>query len=305
MIPRRQLGATGLEVSVLGFGGAPIGFAEQSNEPTFVPLLQRAVELGVTFFDTAPDYRRSEEILGGALSGRRHDIVLATKVGRVQTRNGRAWDVREDWSENGVMRMIDESLQRLRTDYLDVVQLHSPPIAVLDDGAAIHGLRRAQGAGKVRYLGISADGTTALRAIELGMFATLQVSYSMLQQEAGDDVLPAAAEHGMGVIVKQPLANAIPTMRGRPDHPDWTWKWDVAERMDWSGLDIPEGRLALALRWLLANPLVGTAIAGTSRLEHLEANAAAAMTPPLDPSAVRRINDEYFSARRQLEGRTP
>jgi aryl-alcohol dehydrogenase-like predicted oxidoreductase len=298
MIPQRPLGSTGFRVSVLGYGGAPIGFQPAGDRSADMSLLQRAVDLGINFFDTAPDYRASEELLGEALHGRRADVILATKCGRVQSWNGRAWDLYEDWSETGVRQTIDRSLRCLRTDYLDLVQLHSPPLWVLEDGAALRGLLKAQAAGKVRQLGLSSEGATAWRGLELGVFATLQVSYSILQQEAGGDLLPAAAAQGMGLIIKQPLANAVLLMRSRPDHPDWSWKWDVCQRMDWGELDVAGDRLALALRWLLADPLVSTAIVGTSQRAHLEANAAAVAAGPLDAASVQRIQHAYRAASR-------
>ena len=298
MIPQRPLGNTGLRVSVLGFGGASIGFADPARQGEFVPLVQRALALGITFFDTAPDYRRSEELIGEALRGRRGDVVLATKVGRTQHWDGAGWQVTEDWSEVGVLRSVEASLRRLQTDALDLVQLHSPPMWVLDDGGALRGLQRAQAAGMVRHIGISADGAEAWRALALDAFATLQVSYSILQQEPGDDLLPAAAARGMGVIVKQPIANGIPEMGTRPEHPDWSWKWDVAQRLDWPALGGATGRIHVALRWLLANPLVSTAIVGASRIAHLDANVAAATAPPLDDESVRRIRAAFLAARR-------
>jgi aryl-alcohol dehydrogenase-like predicted oxidoreductase len=298
MIPQRPLGNTGFRVSVLGYGGAPIGFQPTADRSVYLSLIQRALDLGVNFFDTAPDYRESEALLGQALHDRRADVILATKCGRIQSWNGRAWDVHEDWSERGVLETIDRSLRCLGTDYLDLVQLHSPPPWVLEDGAALRGLLKAQAAGKVRQLGLSSEGATAWRGLEPGVFATLQVSYSLLQQEAGEALLPAAAARGLGLIIKQPLANAVPLMRTRPDHPDWSWKWDVCEQLDWASFDDGNDRLTVMLRWLLANPLVNTAIVGTSRRAHLEANAAAAAAGPLGTATDRRIADAYRAAYR-------
>ena len=296
-IPRRPLGTTGLVVSVLGFGGAPIGFAEADERAAadFVRLVRRAVDLGITFFDTAPDYRRSEELIGQALRAQRADVVLATKCGRLQIPRDGGWEVREDWSEDGIKRTVEASLRRLDTDELDLVQLHSPPAEVLEDGAALRGLRRVQQAGLVRHLGISADGDVARRALDLDAFATLQVSYSVLQQEPGADLLPLAVARGVGVIAKQPIANGIPVMDRRPEHPDWSRKWDVAQRMDWAAAD----RLDLALRWLLADRRVATAIVGTTRLEHLEANVVAARAPVVDAATVDRLRAAYRAARAQ------
>ena len=300
MIPRRPLGNTGLQVSILGYGGAPIGFTPGRSGAEFVVLLRRALELGINFFDTAPDYRESEELLGEALRGRRTDAILATKCGRLQARRGRTWEIHEDWSATGVLRTLDASLRRLQTDYLDLVQLHSPPGWVLEHGDALHALTRAREAGKVRHVGISADGDDAWRALEKGAFATLQISYSILQQEPGMALLPAAVRHGMGLIAKQPIANGIPNQRERPTHPDWAWKWDLAQRLNWQGDGPGADRISLALRWVLANPLVSTAIVGTTSIAHLEANVVAA-TQPLDPTTVDRIHEAYERARRQMQ----
>ena len=297
MIPRRWLGNTGLSVATLGYGGAPIGFSAPEREQDFVELLRRVLALGINFFDTAPDYRRSEEFLGVALQGQRDQVVLASKCGRVQTPVSNGWDVREDWTESGVLRIVEGSLRRLQTDHLDLLQLHSPPLWALDDGAAIRGMQKAKEQGKVLHMGVSADNDEARRAIELGVFETLQVSYSILQQEAGTTIIPAAVQKGMGIIVKQPIANGIPNLKERPTHPDWNWKWDVAQRLDWQALGAPGNRMDLALQWVLSDPQISTAIVGTTNLEHPAANAQIASGPLPDQSVWRLAQQEYTQAR--------
>lgn len=296
-IPERALGKTGLSVSVLGYGGAPVGFSAPKREMGFVPLIQHAVDMGINFFDTAANYRRGEELFGLAIQGRRDKVVLATKCGRIQQERPGGWEDGEDWSEQGVLESIERSLGKLRTDYIDLLQLHSPPRWVLEDGSAILGAQRARAQGKIRHFGLSIDGPDALFAVESGLFATLQVSMSILEQEPGDEIIPAAAERGMGIIIKQPVANGVADMVERPIHSDWWPKWEAARRMDWEALGAPHGRMQIALRWLLAHPLVSTAIVGTTRLEHLEANMAAALLPPLDAAVVARARDEYLRAR--------
>jgi aryl-alcohol dehydrogenase-like predicted oxidoreductase len=301
MIPKRPLGNTGLNVSILGYGGAPIGFADSTRQADFDTLVNRAVDLGINFFDTAPNYRLGERLLGAALVKRRRDVVLATKCGRIQVPNNNkeGWADGEDWSEQGVLKTVDDSLRDLKTDYLDLVQLHSPPRWVLDDGAALMGLQRAQEIGKIRHIGLSGDGPDALYAVELGAFATLQISYSMLEQEPGD-IIREAARKGMGVIAKQPMANGIADVQERPPYHDWLIKWQVAQQIDWTALGAPGSRMELALRWVLANPNVGTAIVGTTRLEHLESNAVAASAPPLDTRAVAAVSGAYSLAMHRL-----
>ncbi len=298
VVQKRVLGKTGLEVSALGFGGAPIGFNPQQDDSAFVHLLQVANEQGVNFFDTAPDYRRSEILMGQAFHGRRQEVILASKCGRIQTFGpNNVWESAEDWSSSGILKMIEGSLKRLQTDYLDLVQLHSPPGQVLEDGGALAGALKAKEEGKVRWIGLSADGPEAIRAVEMGVFDTLQTSYSLLQQEAEEVLIPAAAAQGMGVIIKQPLANNIPNLKERPAHPDWKRKWDVAQQLDWELLSGPDDRLAIALRWVLSNPQVSTAIAGTSLLNHFKYNLAAANSGQLDESVITYCRAAYRQAR--------
>lgn len=301
MIPQRPLGNTGLTVSILGYGGAPIGFTDGARQGEFGTLVSRAIDAGINFFDTAPNYRLSEKLLGTALGKRRREVVLATKCGRVQARkaNNDGWEDAEDWSEQGVLKTVDDSLCNLRTDYLDLVQLHSPPRWVLDDGAALKGLQCAQAAGKIRHIGLSGDGPDVLYAVELGAFSTLQISYSILEQEPGD-IIKEAARTGMGVIAKQPLANGVADMRERPPYDDWLIKWQVARQIDWTALGATDSRMELALRWLLANPHVSTAIVGTTRLEHLERNVAGVSAPPLDLQAVAAVSQAYSRAKGHL-----
>jgi aryl-alcohol dehydrogenase-like predicted oxidoreductase len=300
----RRLGDTGLSVSVLGFGGASIGFTTTPDPQAFVRLLRRAQELGINFFDTAPDYRDSEQLLGQAFQGRRADVILATKVGRVQRRTmAGKWAASEVWTYAGVLRTIDESLRRLRTDYLDVVQLHSPPLWVLEADWVLDGLERARAQGKVRHIRISGDGPEARRAINLGRFDTLQISYNVLHQGPGDELLDLAAARGLGLIIKQPVANGMADRTERPPRPEWAQQWEVAQRMDLSLLGELGQRTEGALRWLVADPRIATAIVGTTRRAHLERNVAAARQP-MAPAVRQHLRDGYRAAR-YPSGRLP
>jgi aryl-alcohol dehydrogenase-like predicted oxidoreductase len=248
-IERRPLGATGLGVSTLGFGGATIGFAEHGSRAEFVGLVRRATELGITFFDTAPDYRESEAIIGDALTGWAGPDrpIVATKVGRRQELRDGEWHVTEDWSRETILRSIDRSLEALRMDVLDLVQLHSPPIHVLRAGEAQRTLEAARDGGLVRHIGVSADGADAAVALDVGGFETLQISFNVVLGSSVSELIDRAREAGLGIIVKQPIANGS------------------------LGAETQN-----ALRWLLSDDRISTAIVGTTRLEHLEANVAVA-----------------------------
>ncbi|MCA1553338.1 MAG: aldo/keto reductase [Chloroflexi bacterium] len=297
-LPSRPLGRTGLHTTLLGFGGAPIGFAPSPDRHAFIALVRRAYELGINFFDSAPDYRESESIISEALRPVRRAVILSTKVGRIQTWSGSTWDVHEDWSAAGIAQTIERSLTQLQTDVLDLVQLHSPPPWVLERGEAVDALQHAQREGKLRHIGVSGDGDCARLAIALGVFDTLQISYSILEQESSELVALASAR-GMGIIVKQPLANGIANLRAKPAHDDWIEKWQAAQAMDWTALARSEERLSFSLRWLLSDARVSTAIVGTTRADHLETNVAAAMQPALDEGTMERARAEYQRARKQ------
>lgn len=285
------LGDTGLRVSRLGFGGATIGFCEGRSEAELKSVVAAADELGVTFFDTAPDYRDSERLLGEVLAGAPH-VVVATKVGRYQTRDDEGvWQVCEDWSAAGVYASLERSLTALRTHRLELVQLHSPPPEVLQRGDALEGLRTARADGLINHIGVSADHEAAWLALRSGNFETLQVSYSVLEQDSSA-LLDEARRRGVGIIVKQPVANGVADLAAAPEHPDWAAKWARAQAMDLSPLGAPGERTAGALRWVLADGRVDTAIVGTSDVAHLRANLEAARTS-LDAASFERLQDQW------------
>src|ERR1051326_8020820 len=151
---RRQLGRTDMKVSVLGFGGAEIGF-EGSTEETVARLLEGALDAGLNVIDTGECYEGSEELIGRTVSGRRDDYYLFTKCGHPRGVGS------EDWSPQSLLESIERSLQRLRTDRLDLIQLHSCSEAVLRKGDAIGALETARTKGYARYIGYSGDSAAA------------------------------------------------------------------------------------------------------------------------------------------------
>jgi aryl-alcohol dehydrogenase-like predicted oxidoreductase len=206
---KRQFGNTDMHVTVLGLGGAEIGFGGV-DQSIVTPMLNEALDNGMNVIDTAECYKDSEEKIGVAVGHRRSDFFLFSKCGHTSGLEG------EDWDPDMLRRQIDRSLQRLQTDYIDLMQLHSCSIEVLERGEAIQVLQDAKQAGKVRYIGYSGDGQEAKHAIELGVFDALQTSCNIADQECIDLTLPLAKERGMGVIAKRPVANVA-------------WKHDSAE----------------------------------------------------------------------------
>jgi hypothetical protein len=199
-IERRRLGKTDMVVSVLGFGGSEIGYQGVGGR-TVARLLGTALDAGLNVIDTAECYDESEALIGGALVARRREVFLFTKCGHAG-----GWG-RADWRSASLVASVERSLKRLRSDHVDLIQLHSCSLAELKKGDAIAGLERARERGLARYIGYSGDGDAARYAIECGRFDTLQTSVSVADQEAIELTLPLARAREMGVIAKRPLAN--------------------------------------------------------------------------------------------------
>ena len=151
---KRKFGKTDMEFSVLGFGGAEIGWNGESLE-TVETLLNSALDAGLNVIDTAAAYKTSEDLIGRAVGKRRKEFYLLTKCGALDA------FTREDWSKKGILETIVNSLRNLKTDYLDIAQLHSCDKEILKRGEAIEGLLRAQEKGYTRYIGYSGDNEDA------------------------------------------------------------------------------------------------------------------------------------------------
>jgi aryl-alcohol dehydrogenase-like predicted oxidoreductase len=281
----RQLGKTDLIVTRLAFGGARIGYEDVTDDQVET-LLNGLLDNGVTLLDTAACYDDSEELIGKYVSHRRNEYILASKCGHV------AGDATgEPWTANTINQSIERSLQRLKTDRIDLVQLHSCSAEVLQKGEAVEAVQRAQEAGKVRYIGYSGDGDNALHAIGMGVFATLQTSFNVVDQKARIGVLPAATEAGMGVIAKRPIANGAFGKSASPyDYADAYWERSQSMSLP-SGA--PENGIELALRFTLSHEAIDTAIVGTTKLANAEANIAVLSSSPLHDDVITSFHDQF------------
>ncbi len=246
---QRRLGRTGPLVSPLGYGAFKIGRNEQTkygsdyelpDEAAVSRLLNGLLDLGINYFDTAPAYGQSEERIGRAIAHRRAEFTLSTKVGEL-FENGKST---YDFSQSAIEHSIQRSLQRLRTDILDIVFIHAhgDDLAILEQTAAVPTLQRLRDAGLIRQIGMSAK-TIAGAHASLDWADAIMVEYH-LDDRSAEPVIAAAAKAGIGVVVKKALAS------GKLPAKD-------------------------ALQFVLNNPAVSSIVIGTLNLEHMRANLAA------------------------------
>jgi aryl-alcohol dehydrogenase-like predicted oxidoreductase len=285
---RRSLGRTDMQVSVLGFGGAEIGF-ERAPEETVADLLKGALDAGLNVIDTGECYEGSEELIGRTVADRRDDYYLFTKCGHPRGVGS------EDWSPASLLASIERSLRRLRTDRLDLIQLHSCSESVLRKGDAIAALQTARTKGYARYIGYSGDSQAARYAVESGAFDTLQTSINIADQEAIDLVLPLARDKRMGVIAKRPIANVAWKESHKPISPYHHVYWERLSKLHYDFIhDLPmQGSVAHALRFTLSVPGVHTAIAGTTKPERWQENARMIETGPLSAAEFDAIRERW------------
>lgn len=279
----RNFGTSSLQVSALGFGAGHIGYDGVTERDAHV-LLDRALELGINFIDTARGYGLSEARIGRWLPARRDEVVLSTKVGY-------GVEGARDWSAAAVTGGVDEALRTLDTDVLDVVFLHSCPLAVLERGEAAQALLSCVDAGKVRVPGYSGENEALAWAAGAGVFGAVQSSVNLADQRSLREVLPEASSGGLGIVAKRPLANAPWRHSERPVGVYGETYW---LRLRELGLE-PESDdwQATALRFSAFTPGVSTAIVGTSRTANLEAAAAAVASGPLPDTERARWENAF------------
>jgi hypothetical protein len=270
-----QFGSTGFETSRLGVGLSEIGSFELSDQAQATNVLNTALDNGINFLDTSACYGISEELVGNGVSQRRDDYFLATKAGHV----ARGYEG-EAWTFQTVVDSIDRSLRLLQTDHVDVVQLHSCDIDVLEKGDVIRALQEAQQAGKTRFIGYSGDNEAAHWAVDSGLFATLQTSYNLVEQRARTTgLLEKAIAKGMGTIIKRPIAGGV-WGKSRPDAADQTasnYNTPYLERAKSVRTlgpieNEPDDAILTSLGYTLSDPNANVAIVGTTNPSHMATN---------------------------------
>ncbi|WP_274651308.1 aldo/keto reductase [Paenibacillus humicola] len=284
---RRKYGNTDMEVSVLGFGGAEIGF-QQATPQQVEKLLGSALDAGLNVIDTAECYNISEELIGQTVGHRRDDFYLFTKCGHAS-----GFDL-PDWTPAMLEQSIDRSLKRLKTEFVDVIHLHGCSEELLRRGEVIEVLQRAKEQGKTRYIGYSGDHKAALYAIECGAFDSLETSVSIADQEAIELTIPEAAKRGMGVVVKRPIANAAWKTGSKPENAYAHTYWDRLSELKYDFLqaDLKES-VGTALRFTLSVPGVQTAIVGTANPDRWLENAKLLEGGPLPQELYNAIRARW------------
>jgi len=311
----RAFGNTALKVSEFGLGCARLGGVFQSNSRGFLDLLAFAFESGITFYDTADMYSQgeSESLIGKALRKHRDRIVIASKAGyslparrklagrikpllrpvvrllklrRDRLPSGSRGALSQDFSPRYLRTAVEGSLRRLRTDYLDVFQLHSPPLDVVERGEWLSGLEELKRVGKIRYYGIAVDSIDAgLAALRYPGVSSVQFTLNLLEQGAAAELFPQAEARGVGGIARECLANGL--LVKAPDQIDLKGYCSSPEQEQKRAAQLAELRatsnsgetvLQKALAYPLSVPGVSVALLGARSIEQLRPLLAAVRT---------------------------
>jgi aryl-alcohol dehydrogenase-like predicted oxidoreductase len=208
----RELGKTGLRISAVGLGTmVHAGHFGAMKDSESLSAIDTALDLGVNFIDTSDAYGAgySETLLGNALKGRREKVILATKGGNVMVGSDRGKRI---FDPAYISQVMDESLKRLQTDYIDLYQLHNPTVDVIERGEVWQVLERAKQAGKIRHYGVSINTIEeGIAAVKDGRAETIQVEYNLLAQEPREAIFPLAEKAQVGIIARVPLKRGILT----------------------------------------------------------------------------------------------
>lgn len=288
------LGRTGLEVTKLGFGameirGPRVWGGRAVTDEQSETILNAVLDAGINFIDTAYDYGRSEELIGKYISHRRHEYILATKCGCTLVDHGDHDETPHVWTRDNLLHNIDESLRRMKTDYVDLWQLHGPTVAQAEEGQLVDVLKEVQATGKVRWIGISSYLPHLPAYIASGDFDTFQIPYSALEREH-ENLVAQAGEGGAGIIIRGGVGRGEPG-QGLGLAERWA-AWEAANLDEL--LEEGESRTGFLLRFTLSHPQLSTTIVGTLNPAHLADNVKYAAKGSLS-------EDVYAEAKRRLD----
>jgi aryl-alcohol dehydrogenase-like predicted oxidoreductase len=293
---QRALGRTGLQVTRLGFGamelrGPRIWDGRLVRPAAAERILNAVLDLGINFIDTSPDYGRSEEYIGRFLSRRRDEYVLATKCGCRLLDRGDHDETRHVWTRENLLRNVDESLRKLKTDHVDILQLHNPTAKEVRDNDVVSVLQEIRESKKAHFVGVSAVWPDVLDFIKMDVFDTIQTTYSALDR-THEDLISFAAEQGRGTLVRGALVKGALTDLERRNLIENIRK-TVGKKELWEELHLEEvlGEMQpveFLLRFALTHLDIDVIVVGTLDPNHLREDVSAAERGPL-PS---RLYDE-------------
>lgn len=289
----RRLGRTDLQVSEVGFGAWAIGGGKHGHSygPTddaeSLRAIKYAFDQGCTFFDTADIYGHglSEKLLGQALQPHRPDCMIATKVGN-DFYHG---PFHQNFDPDYIREALEKSLKRLRTDYIDLYQLHNPPLMMLERGEHYEILEALKSEGKIRFYGVSVhDAYEGMMAIDTGKPDVIQVMHNLLRQDASEELFPFAQERDIGIIAREPLASGMLTGKYYADStfaegdirsgwpPEYlAFQTQLVDKLRF--LDVPGYRSLgqASIRFVLDEPAVSVVIPGGKTVAQVTENLAA------------------------------
>ena len=284
-LPKRTLGRTGLQVTMLGYGamelrGAPRG--RDVTEDQAETILNRVLDAGVNYIDTSIDYGLSEERIGRYIAGRRSQYYLASKCGCVvgaapAPRGQRSPHV---FTRDNIIAGVEQSLVRMKTDHLDVLQFHaSPSRQTLEEHEAVEAVLSLKRAGKVRFVGMSGTLPHLADHIAMGVFDVFQIPYSAVEREH-EAIITTAAQAGAGIVIRGGAAKGAPSRGGQGG--TQSERWQKARLDDLLGGMTP---MEFILRFTFTHPAMATNIVGTIDPAHLQSNIDALCQGPL-PAAL-------------------
>ena len=272
-LPKTILGKTGLEVTRLGYGS---GHRKPMDDKQRDTILNAVVDAGINFIDTAISYGNSEELIGKFLKHKRNKFYLATK-GNL-------------WNADDLEIQLNQSLKRLKTDYVDVYQLHNPSLDQCRSADLVDALNKFKKSGKCRWIGISTSTPDFKKFVEWNSFDIFQIPYSALQME-NEDTMNTAANSGAGIIINGAVALGEPNV-GTGSQAIWGnfEKYNLQEFMD-----INETKTSFMLRFTLTNNNAHTGIIGTTNPEHLNMNIESALKGPMEVDLYNQVRKRIDS----------
>jgi aryl-alcohol dehydrogenase-like predicted oxidoreductase len=292
-LPKRQLGRTGLQVTTLGYGamelrGAPRGRDVSDDQAD--RILNAVVDSGINFIDTSIDYGLSEERIGKYISHRRDEFYLATKAGcwalPTEPPAGSGGERPHVFTPENIRAGIEQSLRRMKTDYVDLLQFHSSPSKqTMEEHGGLQTLLDLKKEGKVRFIGVSGTFPNITEQLELGVFDEFQIPYSALERKH-EDVIHQASEAGAGIVIRGGAAKGGPGKEAGNS-------WDVWQQVGIDDLLGDMSRMEFILRFTYSHPDLDTTIVGTVNPDHLQSNIEALLKGPLPA-------DLYEEAKRRL-----